>query len=72
MAIEHARELDFSDNTSKHELFFFSWHYWLASVGAMLSPSRFMPPPLPDELCYYNGDPDDEADDFDDFDSEFS
>jgi hypothetical protein len=38
----------------------------------MLSPSRFMPPPLPDELCYYNGDPDDEADDFDDFDSEFS
>jgi hypothetical protein len=27
MAIEHARELDFSDNTSKHELFFFSWHY---------------------------------------------
>jgi hypothetical protein len=27
-----------------------------------------MPPPLPDELCYYDGDPDDEADDFDDFD----
>ncbi|KAG2113276.1 hypothetical protein BD769DRAFT_1391714 [Suillus cothurnatus] len=55
MAIEHACELDFSDNTS-----------------AMLSPSQFMPPPLPDELCYYNGDPDNEADDFDDFNLEFS
>lgn len=32
------------------------------------SLSRFIPPPLPDELCYYDGDPDDEADDFDDFD----
>ncbi|KAG1718006.1 hypothetical protein EDD22DRAFT_855722 [Suillus occidentalis] len=51
MAIEHAREFDFSDNTS---------------VASPLS--RFMPPPLPDELCYYDGDPDDEADDFDDFD----
>ncbi|KAG1725472.1 hypothetical protein EDD22DRAFT_961625 [Suillus occidentalis] len=48
MAIEHAREFDFSDNTS---------------VASPLS--RFMPPPLPDELCYYDGDPDDEADDFD-------
>ncbi|KAG2740695.1 hypothetical protein P692DRAFT_20880695 [Suillus brevipes Sb2] len=51
MAIEHAREFDFSDNTS---------------VASPLS--RFMPPPLPDELCYYDGDPDNEADDFDDFD----
>ncbi|KAG2752737.1 hypothetical protein P692DRAFT_201802860 [Suillus brevipes Sb2] len=48
MAIEHAREFDFSDNTS---------------VASPLS--RFMPPPLPDELCYYDGDPDNEADDFD-------
>ncbi|KAG0692002.1 hypothetical protein DFH29DRAFT_883271 [Suillus ampliporus] len=54
MAIEHAHEFDFSDNTS-----------------ATSSLSRFMPLPLPDELCYYDGDPDDEADDFDDFDSEF-
>ncbi|KAG1720264.1 hypothetical protein EDB19DRAFT_1836092 [Suillus lakei] len=55
MAIEHAREFDFSDN-----------------ISATSSPGRFMSPPLPDELCYYDGDPDDEADDFDDCDSEFS
>ncbi|KAG1868019.1 hypothetical protein C8R48DRAFT_671518 [Suillus tomentosus] len=54
MAIEHAREFDFSDNTS-----------------VTSSPGRFIPPPLPDELCYYDGDPGDETDDSDDFDSEF-
>ncbi|KAG1732528.1 hypothetical protein EDB19DRAFT_1831345 [Suillus lakei] len=55
MAIEHAREFDFSDN-----------------ISATSSPGRFMSPPLPDKLCYYDGVPDDEADDFDDCDSEFS
>ncbi|KAG1737724.1 hypothetical protein EDB19DRAFT_1909484 [Suillus lakei] len=31
------------------------------------SSSRFVPPPLPDEMCYYDADIDNEPDDFEDF-----
>ncbi|KAG1847968.1 hypothetical protein C8R48DRAFT_677439 [Suillus tomentosus] len=50
VAIQNARELDFSDNTSVSS-----------------SASEFIPPPRPDELCFYDEDRDDVTDDFDDF-----
>ncbi|KAG1896387.1 uncharacterized protein F5891DRAFT_1193188 [Suillus fuscotomentosus] len=50
VAIQNAREFDFSDNTS-----------------ASSSPSIFLLPPRPDELCFYDEDRDDVTDDFDDF-----
>ncbi|KAG2058249.1 hypothetical protein BDR06DRAFT_968731 [Suillus hirtellus] len=42
---------------------------FLDNISVTSSPSRFMLPPLPDKLCYYHRDLDDEADDLD---SEFS
>ncbi|KAG1806687.1 uncharacterized protein HD556DRAFT_1436630 [Suillus plorans] len=50
VAIQNAREFDFSDNTS-----------------VLSSSSGFIPPPRPDELCFYDEDCDDVTDDFDDF-----
>lgn len=36
-------------------------------TGVSSSASEFIPPPRPDELCFYDEDRDDVTDDFDDF-----
>lgn len=38
-----------------------------AFADTLLSPSEFIPPPQPDELCYFDEDHETEFDDFDNF-----
>jgi hypothetical protein len=66
IAIEKACEHDFAVSTSGYAYrVFFSISD--AFADTLSSPSEFIPPPRPDELCYFDEDHETEFDDFDDF-----